>query len=147
MKAEKKPDHGHVLTKLLKYEVGDNIDFTIRPTWIKYDAHALIIEPKSFLQKMIIVHKDDMLALQKNKVGLIRTLRHYYFHHVYDETNSSFHFSSIEPEDFENLRVNTACRLLCQKWGNHLTFPVPHMTHLRLLFQNLRRQLINFVED
>ena len=89
-KAEKKANHEHVLTKLFKDEVGDNIDLIIRPTCLNRDIHALSLEPKSFLQQMNNVHEDGMLVLQQHEVGLTRTLTLHVFDHLDSEVTSSF---------------------------------------------------------
>ena len=59
---ERKDDCEHILTKLLKAEVGDSIDLVIRPTYMNCHTHALIVEAKSFLQQMSTIQEDDMLA-------------------------------------------------------------------------------------
>ena len=119
MKAEKKADHKHVLTKLLKAEVGDNIDLIIIPTCMNCDIHALIIDTKSLIQQMSTAKEHDMLTLQHHEVGLMRTLSHNYFHHFDKEARSSFHCNSIDLEDFYDFRVSNTCMLSCQKCGDH----------------------------
>ena len=79
-RSQMKADYEHVLIKLLKAEVSDNIDVTIRPAYLNCDIHALVIEPKSHLKYVSIVHEDEMLVFQQHEVGLGRNLSHYYFH-------------------------------------------------------------------
>ena len=130
MKAEKKVDYEHVLSKLSKAEVGDNIDLMIRPTCTNCDTHALIVEPNSFIQKMSTVKEDIMLALRHYEVGLTKTLIHYYFHHFDDEAISYFRCNLIEPEDFDNFRVSDTCSTLGHECGDHGTAHVfPQDTH------------------
>ena len=136
-RSHNKADYENVLTKIFKAEVDDPIDLIIRPTWTGCGIHDLISDPKSFLQETSTVKGDEVTTLKHYGVVLIRTHSLCIFYHLDNEVASSFSWTSISPEYFDNFRLIAKCRKLGQKHGDYGEAPGFHKTNLGLTCQHL----------
>ena len=111
-RSQKKADCNHVLKNWLNDAVGDPANHTIIKTIIDRDILDLISKPRLILDQMSAKREAEILKLQDFQVALARTLSLCISYYLGDQVISSFRYTLITPNDFNECRVSAKCSKL-----------------------------------
>ena len=115
IRSQKKTDCENALSSLFNASVRVSVALAIRKICADGDVHNLIRKSRSIIEQMSDKTEDEKLIVQDCQAGLSRTLILCIFYYLDNQGTSSFSCASKVLEDFNDLKMSTKGRQLCEQ--------------------------------